>query len=162
MGHDCRPVPPVHVKPFAGRQKNDRNAAAAIALAAQRPTMRFVAVKSGEARADAMLLRTRAPPVRQRTQAGGSLRGHLAEFGVVASRGVASVVKLRQELAAVAPLPEQAAEMAGLLLAQIDALSERITGLEQQIRVHIRRQAGFGRLMTIPGIGPACAMAVHA
>ena len=76
--------------------------------------MRVVAVKPEEARADAMLFRTRALLVRQRTQAGGSLRGHPAGSGVVA-RGVAGVVKLRQEPEAAVPLPEQAAGMAGLL-----------------------------------------------
>ena len=30
-GHDCRPVPPACVKPFAGRLQADRNDAAAIA-----------------------------------------------------------------------------------------------------------------------------------
>ncbi len=63
-GHACKLIPPIYVKPFLKRQKNDSNDAAAIVEAAQRPTMRFVAVKSEEAQADAMLFRTRAacPP----------------------------------------------------------------------------------------------------
>ncbi len=89
MGHDCKLIPPIYVKPFAGRLQADQNDAAAIAGTAQRPTMRFVAVKSEEAQADAMLFRTRALMVRQRTQTINSLRGHLAEFGLVAPRGVA-------------------------------------------------------------------------
>ena len=46
--------------------------------------MRFLAVKSEEAQADAMLFRTRALLVHQRTQTSNSLRGQLAEFGVIA------------------------------------------------------------------------------
>ena len=60
LGHRCMLIPPIYVKPFLKRQKNDSNDAAAIVEAAQRPTMRFVAVKSEEAQADAMLFRTRA------------------------------------------------------------------------------------------------------
>jgi transposase len=46
LGHEVRLIPPVYVKPFVKRQKNDAADAAAICEAAQRPTMRFVPVKS--------------------------------------------------------------------------------------------------------------------
>lgn len=46
LGHDVRLIPPAYVKPFVKRQKNDMADAEAICEAAQRPTMRFVAVKS--------------------------------------------------------------------------------------------------------------------
>ena len=75
LGHECRLIPPVYVKPFVKRQKNDSNDAAAIVEAAQRPTMRFVAVKSEAAQSDSMLFRTRALLVRQRTQTINALRG---------------------------------------------------------------------------------------
>ena len=97
LGHACKLIPPIYVKPFLKRQKNDSNDAAAIVEAAQRPTMRFVAVKSEEAQADAMLFRTRALLVRQRTQTINSLRGQLAEFGVIAAQGVGSIAMLRFE-----------------------------------------------------------------
>src|SRR3712207_8372114 len=54
--------------------------------AAQRPTMRFVAVKSEQAQAAAVVFRTRDLLVRQRTQAINALRGHLAEFGIIAAK----------------------------------------------------------------------------
>ena len=41
LGHDVRLVPPIYVKPFVKRQKNDAADAEAICEAAQRPTMRF-------------------------------------------------------------------------------------------------------------------------
>jgi transposase len=47
-GHDVRLVPEAYVKPFVKRQKNDRADAEAIAEAALRPTMRFVAVKGAD------------------------------------------------------------------------------------------------------------------
>ena len=101
LGHRCKLIPPIYVKPFLKRQKNDSNDAAAIVEAAQRPTMRFVAVKPVAAQADAMLFRTRALLVRQRTQTINSLRGQLAEFGVIAAQGVAGVAVMRLELAEV-------------------------------------------------------------
>ena len=51
----------MYVKPFVKRQKSDANDAAAIVEAAQRPSMRFVAVKPEAAQADAMLSRRSGP-----------------------------------------------------------------------------------------------------
>ncbi len=163
LGHTCKLIPPIYVKPFLKRQKNDTNDAAAIVEAAQRPTMRFVAVKSEEAQADAMLFRTRALLVRQRTQTINSLRGQLAEFGVIAAQGVGSIAMLRFEWGtAKATLPEQVVPMTELLFEQIAALSQKIAGLEKEIRSRTRAREEMQRLMTIPGIGSICAMAVNA
>ena len=46
LGHQVRLIPPVYVKPFVKRQKNDAADAEAIVEAAQRPSMRTVEVKS--------------------------------------------------------------------------------------------------------------------
>jgi transposase len=87
LGHEVRLIPPAYVKPFVKRQKNDTTDAEAIAEAASRPTMRFVAVKTEGQQARAMLFRTRDLLVRQRTQLINALRGHLSEHGVVAAQG---------------------------------------------------------------------------
>src|SRR4029434_6097786 len=91
LGHDVRLVPPIYVKPFVRRQKNDAADAEAIAEAASRPTMRFVAVKTEEQQARSMIFRTRDLLVRQRTQLVNALRGHLAEHGIVAAQGLPNV-----------------------------------------------------------------------
>nr|WP_306418233.1 transposase [Sagittula sp. MA-2] len=67
LGHDIRLIPPVYVKPFVKRQKNDAADAEAIAEAVQRPNMRMVAVKSAAQQARAMLFRTHDLLVGQRT-----------------------------------------------------------------------------------------------
>jgi transposase len=67
LGHEVRLIPPIYVKPFIKRQKNDAADAQAIAEAASRPTMRFVAIKSEAQQARAMIFRTRDLLVRQRT-----------------------------------------------------------------------------------------------
>lgn len=63
LEHAVRLLPPVYVKSFAKRQKNnlaDAEAdAEATAEAASRPTMRFVAVKTEEQQARSMIFRTR-------------------------------------------------------------------------------------------------------
>ena len=82
LGHEVRLIPAAYVKPFVKRQKNDAADAEAIAEAAVRPTMRFVAVKTEEQQGRAMLFRTRDLMVRQRTQLINALRGHLSEHGV--------------------------------------------------------------------------------
>ena len=120
FGHDVRLVPPIYVKPFVKRQKNDAADAEAICEAAQRPTMRFVAVKGEEQQARAMLFHTRDLLVRQRTQTINALRGHLAEFGVVAPQGVAHVGRLALALEDPGSgLPEPVRELGGVLLGQI-------------------------------------------
>ena len=55
--------------------------------------MRFVAVKSEETRASAMVLRARELLVRQRTQLINSLRGHVGELGHAALQGARNIRK---------------------------------------------------------------------
>src|SRR5215216_6294581 len=88
LGHTVRLIPPAYVKPYVKRQKNDMADAEAICEAAQRPSMRFVPVKSEEQQASAAIFRVRDLLVRQRTQLVNSLRGQLAEFGWVAPKGL--------------------------------------------------------------------------
>src|SRR3712207_5790096 len=94
LGHEVRLIPPAYVKPFVKRQKNDAADAEAICEAAQRPTMRFVAVKSEEAQGAVMVFRVRELLIRQRTQAINALRGHLTELGLVVPQGAANAARL--------------------------------------------------------------------
>ncbi len=87
LGHEVRLIPPSYVKPFVKRQKNDAADAEAIAEAASRPTMRFVAVKTQEQQARAMSFRTRDFLVRQRTQLINALRGHLPSMVLSRRKG---------------------------------------------------------------------------
>ena len=48
LGHDARLMPAKYVRPYSKGQKNDFRDAEAIAEAVQRPTMRFVATKTGD------------------------------------------------------------------------------------------------------------------
>ena len=94
LGHDVRLIPLAYVKPFVKRQKNEAADAAAICAVAQRPSMRFVPVKSEETQGAAMVFRVRELLIRQRTPAINALRGHLAEFGAVVPQGAANAACL--------------------------------------------------------------------
>ncbi|MET4021277.1 transposase [Bradyrhizobium sp. S3.2.12] len=94
LGHEVRLIPPAYVKPFVKRQKNDAIDAEAICEAAQRPSMRFVAVKSEQQQAAGLVFRTRDLLVRQRTQLINAIRGHLTEYGWVAPKGPSHLTML--------------------------------------------------------------------
>ena len=163
LGHEVKLLPPVYVKPFVKRHKNDAAGAEAICEAVVRPTMRFVAVKSEEQQARGMLFRTRDLLVRQRTQAINALRGHLSEFGVIAPQGPAHVVRLASAVAdPCSGLPEAVRELGGVLLGQIAGLKAKILELERRLRTSARQDEEARRLMSIPGIGPITASAIQA
>jgi transposase len=94
LGHEVRLMPPKDVKAYLKRNKNDAADAAAICEGVRRPTMRFVRVKSAEQQGQLMQHRTRDLLMRQRTQLINALRGHLAEFGIVAAKGDAGLKEL--------------------------------------------------------------------
>jgi transposase len=106
LGHQVRLMPAQYVKAYVKRQKNDAADAEAICEAVMRPSMRFVPIKTAEQQAALMLHRSRDLLVRQRTMLINSLRGHLAEFGIIEARGPDKVVRLVALLEdAEAPVP---------------------------------------------------------
>jgi transposase len=162
LGHEVRLIPPVYVKPFVKRQKNDVADAEAIAEAAGRPTMRFVAAKTVRQQAGSMVFRTRDLFVRQRTQLINALRGHLAEHGVIAPQGVANVEALAGIVEDEATgLDLLVVETARLYLEQIELLTARISTLEKVLKKEAAHAATTSRLMTMPGIGPVTATAIE-
>jgi transposase len=162
LGHEVRLIPPAYVKPFVKRQKNDASDAEAIAEAASRPTMRFVAVKSEEQQARAMLFRTRDLLVRQRTQLINALRGHLSEHGVVAAQGPANVKVLEEAVEdQTTSLPLLVVELARVFLDQIEGLSKNISKLEKVTAHEATCGETTRRLKTMPGVGPITALAVE-
>jgi len=85
--------------------------------------MRFVALKTPVRQARAMVFRTRDMLVRQRTRSINALRGHLAEHGVIAPRGLTHVGRLAATVEdANTDLPEGVRALGRLLLEQIARL----------------------------------------
>jgi transposase len=164
LGHEVRLIPPAYVKPFVKRQKNDAIDAEAICEAAQRPSMRYVAVKSEQQQAAGLVFRTRDLLVRQRTQLINAIRGHLTEYGWIAPKGPSHVAMLgdllEEEMAS--SLPEAAHAMIRLMLDLLAGLNGKIAGLDQEIARRAREDEVSRRLMTIPGIGAISATAIAA
>lgn len=101
--------------------------------------------------------------MRQRTQLINALRGHLAEYGIVAPQGAAHLKTLHAALeASEAELPVTVRDIAGLYLDQIARCAEKIAELETTIRSKAAATETATRLQTMPGIGPIGAMAIEA
>jgi transposase len=163
LGHAVRLIAPAYVKPFVKRQKNDAADAEAICEAGQRPTMRFVAVKSEAAQSSALVFRTRDLLVRQRTQTINALRGNLAEFGMVVAQGPAHVTKLVSAVQDLTnSLRESARPILRVLIETLRSLDESITLLDVAIARRAKEDETARRLMTIPGVGPVTATALLA
>jgi len=158
LGHEVRLIPPAYVKPFVKRQKNDIADAEAICEAAQRPTMRFVAVKSEAKQASAVIFRTRDLLVGQRTQITNALRGHLAEYGFIAPQGLSHVERLIAEVEDPASgLPDAARSCLVRLVGMLRHLQTEIAELDREIAARAKADDLARRLMTVPGIGPMIA-----
>ncbi len=164
LGHTVRLMPPAYVKPYVKRNKNDAADAEAICEAVTRPSMRFVAIKSEEQQGALMLHRTRNLLVRQRTMLVNAIRGHMAEFGIVARVGLAHVKAL---LAVIADpedgrLPAEARTSLQGLAVQLVSVDQEIVAGEQRIHAEHRSNPVSQRLATAPGIGPIIATAMAA
>jgi transposase len=134
LGHEVRLIPPAYVKPFVKRQKNDAADAEAICEAAQRPTMRFVPVKSQDQQAATVVFRARDLLVRQRTQLLNAIRGHLAEYGHVAPKGIGYVERLITKIEdPQGDLPAAARASLTSLIALLPPLDVEIARLDREI-----------------------------
>jgi transposase len=163
LGHEVRLIPPAYVKPFVKRQKNDMADAEAICEAAQRPTMRFVAVKSEAKQASSVIFRTRDLLVGQRTQIINALRGHSSEYGLIAPQGPSHVDRLIVHIEDPASgIPDAARSCLARLVEMLRLLQDQIAALDREIAERAKADDTARRLMTVPGIGPLIATAIEA
>jgi transposase len=87
LGHDARLMPAKYVRPYSKGQKNDFRDAEAIAEAAQRPTMKFVATKTADQLDLQVLHRVRERLISQRTGIINQIRAFLLERGIAVRQG---------------------------------------------------------------------------
>src|SRR5216683_2993491 len=155
LGHEVVLLPPQYIKPYVKRGKNDANDAEAICEAMSRPGMRFVPIKSAESQAGLTLLGVRDLLIKQRTMVINAIRGHAAEFGVIAAKGPVKVAELLQRAdSEAAAVPALAREMLRLLAAQLDALDAQLKALEIRLMALHKADPVSQCLATQPGIGP--------
>jgi transposase len=163
-GHEVRLIAPQFVKPFVKSNKNDAVDAEAICEAAQRPTMRFVAINSVEQQEIQAIHRMRSLVVERRTAQVNQIRGFLLEYGIEIPQGRAAV---SQRLPEILEDPENGlserfrAELRGLA-DELSHLDERVAHDDAQIETLANSHPQAQALMTIPGLGAKGATALIA
>ena len=163
LGHQVRLMPPQYVRPYVKTNKHDAADAEACCEAVQRPGMRFVPAKDEDQQAMLVLHRVREQLLKQRTATINALRGHLAEFGIVAAR---RQIGLRELLTVVAdvedrhlPARPRAAGEPGRPLARS---RRRTAELDRRLVEATRDGATCERRTAVPGVGPVIATALVA
>ena len=164
QGHEVRLIPPQFVRPFVKSNKNDYKDAEAIAEAVQRPTMRFVPIKTEDQLDLQALHRVRDRLVSRRTAVINQIRAFLLERGITFRRG-------RKYLQQRMPLILEDAErnLSPLLRQLLDqlwqewkVLASQIEAISGQIERIAQQDAVCQRLQQIPGVGPLVATATVA
>jgi transposase len=161
LGHDVRLIAAQFVRPFVKSNKNDAADAAAIWEAAQRPGMRFVAVKTEDQQAMLALHRIRQQLVRIRVMQINQLRGLLYEFGIVLPQGRRpSIEAAKVALASLDDqLPVMLTDSMQDQLSRLRTLDEQIELLEHRIQEWRRNDEACRRISEIPGVGVLTATA---
>jgi transposase len=164
LGHDPRLMPAKYVRPYSKGQKNDFKDAEAIAEALQRPTMRFVAVKSAEQLDLQALHRVRERLVSQRTGVINQIRAFLLDRGVAVRQGRSFLsAKLPEILAACEDiLSPYMLRLIEDLAQDWRRLDERIDRATAEIMALAKQEPGAVRLMSAPGVGPIISTAMTA
>ena len=164
LGHSVRMMPPAYVKPYVKRNKNDAADAEAICEAVQRPTMRFVPIKSPEQQSVLMVHRTRELFIRQRTTLINAIRAHMAEFGIVAGIGRNGVEKLLELILKGEDerVSDTARDCLMALAAQLELVKRQILEADRKVLSCHRSNVMSKRLEAIPGVGPLIATALVA
>jgi transposase len=164
FGHDARLMPARYVRPYSKGQKNDFRDAETIAEAVQRPTMKFVATKTADQLDLQALHRVRERLVSQRTGIINQIRALLLERGVAVRQGLRF---LRAELPRILASPPDVLSPRMVRVIEDLAgdwrrLDELVESLSSEIETIARQDAGCGRFMSVPGIGPIISSAMVA
>lgn len=164
LGHRVKLMPPRYVKPYVKRQKNDAADAEAICEAVTRPNMRFVEIKSCEQQGVLVLHRVRLMLMRQRIALSNAIRGHMAEYGLVAPVGRNGLQRLAAIIADHGDdrLPAMARASLIVLVSQLQLVNEQVLEKDRRVRVTARSTEIGRRLVEVPGVGPLLASAMVA
>jgi transposase len=102
--------------------------------------------------------------IKQRTMSQNSLRGLMAEFGVIAPQGAHYIGQLLTVLAdpGDSRIPEVARAALNTMAEMLAALNEQIAVLDKTIKAQVRDNPVARRLDTIPGFGPILSGAIAA
>ncbi len=162
--HEPRLMSPLYVRPYVKVHKNDDRDAEAIAEAATRPTMSFVAIKSEEQLDLQALHRLRERLVHNRTRLINQARGFLMERGIRIGKGRHVFQKALMDLTADCPddLSPRMVRLFSDMAGELARINEQVATLDREIKAVARKDADMRRLMEIPGVGPTIASALVA
>lgn len=162
LGLKVKLIAPQHVKPFVKTNKTDQADAAAICEAAQRPSMRFVGIKTEEQQSIQFLHREREQDIRSRTQVCNSIRGMLLEYGITVNLGVHNVRNKLSELFMLdeLPFPVHFINLLKRRREKLISLDESIFEITKELKVIHKNNDVSQRLAQIPGVGPIIATAI--
>ncbi|MCF6266370.1 MAG: IS110 family transposase [Desulfuromusa sp.] len=161
MGHDAKLISPQYVKPYLRGNKNDYNDARAIAEASCRPSMPFVAIKTVEQQDMQALHRVRSKCVKSRTSLCNSTRGLLGEYGIVLTRGIATLRRGIPELLEDPDngLTDRFRQLLQRCYEQLVELDAHILLYTNELELLSQQDEACQRLQTVPGFGPIVASA---
>ncbi len=154
LGHTVKLIAPQLVKPYVKRGKNDAADAEALCEAMSRPTMRFVPVKTAAQQAVLMLVSARDRLIRNRTQLANAIRGHAAEFGVTAAKGMAHLIPLLERIRTDESLPALSRELFAMQAKECMQLQAQIDEVDAKLATWHRADECSRRLVKIPSVGP--------
>jgi transposase len=110
-----------------------------------------------------VIFRARDLLVGQRTQIINALRGHLAEYGLIAPQGPSHVERLIAQVEdSASGIPDAARSCLARLVEILRGLQVEIVELDREIAARAKADNVARRLMTVPGIGPLIATAIEA
>jgi transposase len=164
MGHEVRLIAAQFVRPFVKSNKTDVADAQAIWEAAQRPDMKFVALKTEEQQSVLTLHRMREQLVKMRTMQINQLRGLLYEFGVDLPQGrQKGMARVAEELARLEDsLSAMFIDAMREQLRRIEILNQDIMGIEKKLLLWKKHDEASRKLLDIPGVGLLTATAAVA
>jgi transposase len=163
-GHDVRLIPAQFVKPFVKSNKNDFVDAEAIAEAVQRPTMRFVPIKTEDQLDLQALHRVRDRLIARRTGVINQLRAFLLDRGLTFRPGRVHLLNHMPQIleAAKATLSARMVHILRGLWKEWRELEKALERLRDEIDGLAEQDAGCQRLLDIPGVGTLVATAMVA
>lgn len=160
MGHDARRISAQHVKPYASRQKNDRNDAKAILEASRRPGALFVSIKTSKQLDIQFLHKLRDQKMKQYKAVISQVRAFLFEYGLTVPKSVAGFKKN------VPTLLENSSGQLSLVVAselktlysEFLILEKHVKELEHKIHQECEGEAFYhASISELKGVGPLVA-----
>jgi transposase len=161
LGHDVKIISPQFVKPYIKSGKNDKNDAEGICEAVSRPNMRFVPLKTVEQQDIQATHRVRSRLVGNRTQLSNEIRGLLAEYGIILTKGHAALKNIPFILEdEKSPLTENGRQLFKELYTEYLEIEKRIELLNKKISNLTKLDARCLKIKKIPGVGDLTASAI--